>query len=118
MNTTKNRFDLTVLKNELKELAKSIAYCKRFPIKEAENTLRFAKGPKARPIAVDNLNKIRLDRKQMSKEYRHLHVAYGELRGVPREKMEIPQKEMNEEVWNRREELDEKLLQKIKDRFV
>ncbi|HMS91397.1 MAG TPA: hypothetical protein PKC87_04210 [Candidatus Absconditabacterales bacterium] len=109
MKSQKNNLDLTLLKKQLKELAEKITYQKRFPIKEAECSLKNAKGPKAKEKAAAHLNKVRKEQKEMSTDYRYLHVAYGEMRGIPRKKMEHVV---------RTHELDEQVIQKIKARFV
>jgi hypothetical protein len=109
MKTTKNRLDLTVLKQELNALAETITNYKRFTIKEAQNTLRAARGPKAKERAIVHLNKVCSQCKKLSTDYRHLHIAHGELCGVPRKKMENVVTAAK---------LDEDVLQKIKDRFV
>jgi hypothetical protein len=109
MTTQKNHHDLTVMRKELSILAAEITNYKRFRIKEAENTLRFARGPKAKKLAVAKLKKVCGECNKLSTGYRHLHIGYGELRGIAREKMEKVV---------RVDELDEKLLQDIKDRFI
>lgn len=109
MNTTKNGLDLTILKKELHTLAVRIIHYKRLPVKEAENTLRVARGPKAKEKAVAHLNKVRREQKKFSATYRHLHIAYSELRGMPREKIEKP-------VYA--DKINEIELQKIKDMYT
>lgn len=109
MNTKKNSLDPTSLKKKLNTLALKIMYYKRFSIKEAENTLRCARGPKSKTLAVKHLNKVRGEQKKISIEYRHLHIAYCELHGMPREKIENPV---------RADKIDEVKLQKIKDIYI
>ena len=109
MNTSKNRLDLTFLKKELTTLAARIAYYKKGPILEWEKKLNATKDRETRQVVIAKLNKVRREQKGFSTDYRNLHIAYGELRGVPRKKME------NVVTATK---LDEGILQKIKDRFV
>lgn len=108
MNTKKNSLDPTSLKKKLNTLALKIIHYKRFSIKEAENTLRFARGPKTKTLAIAHLNKVRKEQKKISADYRRLHIAYCELHGVPREKIE-------KQVYA--SQIDEIELQRIKDRY-
>lgn len=109
MNTRKTGLDLTILKEELHTLALRIIHYKRFPIKEAENTLRCARGPKGKTLAVAHLNKVRGEQKKISADYRHLHIIYSELRGIPREKIEK---------LVHASQIDEIELQRIKDTYI
>lgn len=109
MNAKKNSLNPTSLKKELNTLAIKIMYYKRFSIKEAENTLRFARSPKRKALAAAHLNKVRREQKKFSATYRHLHIAYSELRGMQREKIEKP-------VYA--DKINEIELQKIKDMYT
>ena len=98
--------DLTEVKKELQLIAWEIIFCTIRSIPRIQKHLNGISDYEARGVHIEKLQKVVAKREKLRRKYRYLHIAYSELRGIPREKIERPV---------RAEEINEIELQKVKD---
>lgn len=79
--------DLEKKKESLLTMGENIRICKR-QIIALQNEFSETKSDAVKVTLLKELRKLCSRRKRMSNVYRYCHVAYSELRGTPREKIE------------------------------
>jgi hypothetical protein len=90
MRKSRKYLHLSVLKDALKTLAENIVFTKTTAIKDLQKKLNATPriDVETRGIITKILKDVLIEYKKHSQQYRHMHIAYCELHGMPREKVE------------------------------
>lgn len=98
MSMRRKNLNFFEMKKELNLTAGKIVHYRNWVIKDLQKRLVIITDREERDFLILRVKKATAELREFRRQYRYLHIAYCELRGIPREKIENPVfvKEINE----------------------